>query len=428
MLLGQSLPRRLRRSSTFCRAILLLALVFLIDTVVLLARRPPVISAHNPHPARSVAPPSPSYRTVFIAALHTDTAPLLHHSWSDSLVSLVDRLGHDNVHISLVEAGSHDATRLELRQLTNRLDRLGVPNTVHLGPTGWQLADQTRDKPAVGEHRPGWVWHHNDTKADMRRIPHLAWGRNQAMEPLMALAAKGKLFNRVLWIDDVVFKAQDAIDVLNTRNGEYAAACSIDAGDAVRLQDTSALRDDKGQPPVSSFWPWFLSPTVLSAVKSGLPIRVYSCWNGLVAFQSAPFYADPPLRFRSVSDDLAHRRVEASERCLIHADNPLSASQGVWLNSHVRVAPGKTPRTAHFADRAHRYPGFAGTLVGSWVNRVVRWRGGVQAVFDAEALVRSRFQDWFAETHTVNSEESKVGLPCLIDDMQIVGLDGWTHI
>jgi hypothetical protein len=423
----RSLARRLRRSLTPSRAALLLVLLLVVDSLLLLADRPPATNAHEP---RAAAPSS--HGAVFIAGMHTDTAPLLHRSWASSLADLARRLGPANVYVSLVEVGSSDATRSELRQLQRRLEALGVTVTLQTGPAGWELAREAAHKPPRGQRRPGWVWHHGGERVDMRRAPLQARSRNRAMEPLMALAAEGKVFERVLWIDDVVFTAQDALDLLGTRDGEYAAACSVDTGDSIRLGDASALRDDRGQALVSSYWPWFLSPAAASGVKSGLPTRVYSCWNGLVAFRAAPFYADPPLRFRSVPDDLAHRHIEASERCLVHADNPLSAAQGVWLNPRVHVAPGGRYHAVQSrpdaAAAVHRHPGWAGALAGAWANRVVRWRGGAQAVLGAEAHVRSQFQSWLNETATATDTDRISGLPCLTDDMEVLGRDGWTHI
>ncbi|KAI9171510.1 glycosyltransferase family protein [Paramyrothecium foliicola] len=424
MLLSRSLARRLRRSSPR-RVVLLLALVLLVDSLILLARRPAATPALEPRLNES---PPITYRNVFIASVHTDTAPLLHRSWSNDLLSLVDRLGPDNVYVSIVEFASRDATRTKLRQLQGRLDKSGVPNTVRHGTSGWQLTDELRSKPKPGQHRPGWIWQPDGTRAEMRWIPRLALARNQAMEPLAALAARGKVFDRVLWVDDVVFTAQDAIDVLDTRNGNYAAACSVDTGKSSRLLETSALRDDQGRLPISSYWPWFRSPTSVSSIKSGLPTRVYSCWNGLIAFQAAPFYADPPLRFRSVADDLARRHIEGSERCLIHADNPLSASQGVWLNPSVRVTPGRNSKVARPGRSLDRYPSWTGTLVGSWANRLARWTGAGQALLKSEGVVQSRVRDWLAEAHDADIQQVETDLPCLVSDMQVVRPDGWAKV
>jgi hypothetical protein len=56
-----------------------------------------------------------------------------------------------------------------------------------------------------------------------------------------------------------------------------------------------------------------------------------------VAMPISPFISTPPLRFRGLPDSLAASHLEASECCLIHADNPLSTSKPILLNSLVKV-------------------------------------------------------------------------------------------
>lgn len=68
-------------------------------------------------------------------------------------------------------------------------------------------------------------------------------------------------------------------------------------------------------------------------------VPVQSCWNGLVAFDASPFQQkESPLRFRGIPDSLAQYHVEASECCVVHYDNPLSSTKGVYINPAVRVA------------------------------------------------------------------------------------------
>ena len=62
---------------------------------------------------------------------------------------------------------------------------------------------------------------------------------------------------------------------------------------------------------------------------------------------ASTFYAYD-LTFRGVPDSLVSQHVEGSECCLIHADNPLSRTKGVWVNPYVRVAySGSTYESVH---------------------------------------------------------------------------------
>jgi len=135
------------------------------------------------------------------------------------------------------------------------------------------------------------------------------------------------------------------VNLLATHGGDYAAACALDFSDPPLYYDTFALRDSDGARTISKTWPYFLSPRPRSAITSESDdVPVQSCWNGMVAFNAAPFYSSPALQFRGLPDTPAAHHLEASECCLIHMDNPLSAQKGVYLNTNVRV--GYNPKAS----------------------------------------------------------------------------------
>lgn len=197
--------------------------------------------------------------------------------------------------------------------------------------------------------------------------------------------------------------------------------------------DTFALRDELGQKTASDHFPWFTSPKARASAKRGDPIEVFSCWNGMVLFDSTPFYADPPLRFRGIDDSLADFHLEASECCLIHADNVLSRDRGkgVWLNPNVRVAYGVPAydlvRSKKEAEGATRFPGPIATVVGAWANRLGRFKARIQFPIE-DSTVRSRLEAWRSETPVGELPRTEVGAPCLINEMQIMWMNGWRHL
>lgn len=82
--------------------------------------------------------------------------------------------------------------------------------------------------------------------------------------------------------------------LLNTRNGDYAAACGLDfmnppwghvSGPASRhppgTYDDFATRDSNGNVLISHLYPYFTFGRSKAALLSGEPIPVQSCWNGL---------------------------------------------------------------------------------------------------------------------------------------------------
>ncbi len=74
--------------------------------------------------------------------------------------------------------------------------------------------------------------------------------------------------------------------LLNTNNGNYAAACSLDFSSPPKFYDTFALRDAEGHERVMQTWPYFRSSESRSAMKRSKPVPVSSCWNGMGKFFS----------------------------------------------------------------------------------------------------------------------------------------------
>lgn len=200
----------------------------------------------------------------------------------------------------------------------------------------------------------------------------------------------------------------------------------MDFKDYPYYYDTFALRDDTGQKTASYFWPWFSSPKARASAQRGAPVKVFSCWNGIVVFDSAPFYGDKPLQFRGVDDSLADMHLEGSECCLIHADNPFSSdpSTGVWLNPNVRVGYNVA---AYEKIRSARFPGPLATVAGSWANRLSRLWVGTQYSLETRT-VHSRVEKWKSETPPGQPSRSEPGEPCLINEQQILWQNGWKHL
>ena len=75
----------------------------------------------------------------------------------------------------------------------------------------------------------------------------------------------------------------DIIALLNTNNGDFAAACSLDFSKPPLFYDTFALRDSKGHEAATQTWPYFRSYKSRHALLNGGPVPVSSCWNGIGA-------------------------------------------------------------------------------------------------------------------------------------------------
>lgn len=72
--------------------------------------------------------------------------------------------------------------------------------------------------------------------------------------------------------------------LLATRNGDYAAVCSLDFAKPPAYYDTFALRDSAGYETVMPEFPYFRTGASRNAIVSGQPVPVRSCWNGIGEF------------------------------------------------------------------------------------------------------------------------------------------------
>lgn len=235
---------------------------------------------------------------VFIASIHWNNEKILRSHWVSAVLELVQHLGKDNVFVSVQESGSWDDSKGALRELDQALEKAGVRRRIILDET--THADEIGKTPA--ETDSGWIQTPRGAK-ELRRVPYLARLRNLVLEPLEELAGAGERFDRVLFINDVVFtvcttfyafsfpnsladvsvpfQTQDVERLLETRGGDYAAACSLDFSKPPAFYDTFALRDSDGHAALMQSWPYFRSRASRDALKASEPVPVTSCWNGI---------------------------------------------------------------------------------------------------------------------------------------------------
>ncbi|GAB7353519.1 hypothetical protein MBLNU459_g3964t1 [Dothideomycetes sp. NU459] len=307
---------------------------------------------------------------VFIAAAITDAA-LIRGPWGRSVIELIDIIGPENAFLSIYENDSGPDTAAALRELEEKVKCDSSIVSEHL----------------PRENFPTVMLPNGDER--VKRITYLAEIRNRAMRPLYASQAPKNQsmqtaaspfvvpeqdFDKVLFLNDVIFSATDAADLLfATRIGpdmrtRYRAACAVDFINAVKFYDTFATRDLQGYQIGVPFFPWFTgtSETRQDVLDETDAVRVRSCWGGMVAFEAKWFApgagSGSAIEWKSstngssdVSDHLRFRSEEemfweASESCLIHADlqertshviddlDPEHYGTGIFLNPYIRVA------------------------------------------------------------------------------------------
>ncbi len=196
--------RRFRRN--YLRPILLfLFFVFFIDAVRLVRYRPDTYRTNPNEVHQRYRDGAPVNTTIFIASVHRNTEEVLRTAWTQAVLDLVDYFGPENIYFSAIESGSQDESKAALLDLQTLLDMKGVANTIRLGQTVWEQLEEIETRPPPDVRVPTWIWNMAEDQWEMRRIPYLARVRNQAMEPLKELESQGKTFDKILWLNDVVF-------------------------------------------------------------------------------------------------------------------------------------------------------------------------------------------------------------------------------
>lgn len=182
----------------------------------------------------AASPPPPSPQRIYIAGMHWNSATVLAEHWSGALIRLVERLGSDNVFVSLHESGSWDSTKHLLRQLDAELASRGVPRHVDISTTTHY---EEIVRPADESE---WITTPAGT-TDLRRIAYLARLRNRTIQDLVDLAKQGITFDKVLFLNDVVFTVSLFLPaapffscckprLVDNTSGRFHSRCCADVG------------------------------------------------------------------------------------------------------------------------------------------------------------------------------------------------------
>ena len=214
---------------------------------------------------------------IYIASMHYNDDRLLQDYWGPALLNLIETLGRDSVYVSIYESGSWDNTRGVLQaQVGAVLEERNIPHNIELG-------EDTHDK-VVNEAQAGApdVIYTTREKWEPRRIPFLSKLRNKTLKDLLRLREEGKTFDKILFLNDVIFSTEDVLTLMDTNEGSYGAACSLDFQHPPKFYDTFALRDIDGMEHADLAWPYFRAGVSRNALVNHMDaVPVKSCWNGI---------------------------------------------------------------------------------------------------------------------------------------------------
>lgn len=78
------------------------------------------------------------------------------------------------------------------------------------------------------------------------------------------------------------WQTDDIVTLMDTNDGAYGAACSLDFSKPPLYYDTFALRDAEGSAHIMQTWPYFKARGSRSPlVNNQDAVPVTSCWNGI---------------------------------------------------------------------------------------------------------------------------------------------------
>lgn len=285
-------------------------------------------------------------KVYITATLYDHEGELLSGDWARSVLYLIDILGPDNVFLSIYENNPDAKAQVALDAFIQK-----VTCAHEILAEDVDLADYPHVTTPDGQSHP-------------KRIAFLADLRNRALRPLENETswAYTTRFDKLLYLNDVIFDPVDAANLLFSTNvdeasgrSQYHAACAVDFINPFKFYDTFATRDLEGYDMGVPFYPWFSGAGQAASRKDVInqkeAVRVKSCWGGMVAFEAKWFQprqwsvmANSSLRFRSETDSYW----DASECCLIHADlaaisSPIlpedsGGDTGIYLNPYIRTA------------------------------------------------------------------------------------------
>lgn len=215
-----------------------------------------------------------SAKRYFIAMNLKDNEEMM-RNLIHKIIQLCEFLGTANVHVSIYENGSSDNTPKLLRLFIDMLNDISVKNTI------------------IHDESVTFFTREN-------RIPLLSEIRNKAIAPMFNVSL-GK-FDKMIFINDVYFCLDDPVELLHQHIDQNAdMTCAFDYGGKWGhsfdlFYDTWVYRELDGSVAFEgvnakqSKWRY----------ANGLPIQVFSCWNGMVVLNTEAFYNG--LRFHAAKE------------------------------------------------------------------------------------------------------------------------------
>ena len=315
----------IKKKITFTSFLLGLILFFCLNVFLFLNRIKLWVYFNNKN---KTLPHSHSKNVTFYIASNVVNIENIINIYISEMKKLINYLGENNVIVSIIENGdSEDNTRKYLENFQSYLNEKNILNKFIL----------TRE---IEDPRMNYK---SFLKLSPLRIEYYAKLRNKCLDFLYEIKNIDFENMIVIFFNDIVFSYEDIINLLSTNNEDFDAVCGLDMNNHL-FYDTwvSVDLDGKG---LRRFFPFFLNKEGQDLVTYHKPIRVFSCWNGVIAFKALPL-KNKRIQFRhKINLTLPHNKINStidnyfeSECTYFHIDMHSLGYTKRFINPDVRVS------------------------------------------------------------------------------------------
>ena len=298
---------------------------------------------------------------------------------------LISYLGEENVVISFVENGdSQDSTRTYLENFQTYLKEKKIINKFVLN----HEIEDPRKK------------YFSTLKYTRYRIEYYAKLRNKCLELLYDLPNIKYDNTIVLFFNDVVFRYEDIINLLSTNNENYDVVCGLDMSFMFYDRWVSIDLDGDG---MTKYFPYFINKEGQDLVINHKPIRVFSCWNGVIAFKSFPL-KDKKIQFRYKSNSTLPKTILTnpaktyyeSECTYFNIDLYSSGYTRKFINPEVRVSY----EYEYLLKAKYHVPSLKHIVNYFWlyfVSLYIKRNKFMSNYVDKNIILNSKLESWYLE-------------------------------
>ena len=270
--------------------------------------------------------------TFFIAATVHNMEKIIDDYFIE-MKKLINYLGKENIIISIMENGdSTDKTREKLYEFMEYLNETEIVNRI--------IIEHEIDDPRKNESDPYSL--ENNFLSNLR-IKYYSELRNRCLDFIYEIPNLNFSNTKVIFFNDIIFEYENIINLLSTNNEDYDAVCGLDFYDC--FYDSWVSIDLSGYSLRHDF-PFFVNKEGQDLVINHKPIRVMSCWNGVIVFTAEPL-KDRKIKFRYELEE--NREIQyyinsdqqynyESECTYFHIDLHSLGYTKKFINPEVRVA------------------------------------------------------------------------------------------